>query len=188
MTSRASEEFRERMHHAFTPYELRIMPASLLERWVDPEVANRLRLDIYRQQKRGIERMTVRSGQDAEMEKYRATKGDYDMCAREFALSDNLAEMYFSFYGENFEGGEIVDNPDDGWTCPICKLKYGMSLKTLPDRCLRCRQLTPLGRMKKDGAFNRRCPCPMHPAYTLPRRCWRRGPSQKKTTAATSRT
>ena len=155
MVTRSTEEFRELMHHSFTPEDLRLMPASMLQRWVDPEVANRLRLDIYRQERRGVERMASKSEQGAQMEKFSATKGDYDMCAREFALGDNLAEMYFQFYGENFEGGDIVDNVNDGWTCPGCKLKYGMSLKMLPDRCQRCGWQTPLGRMKKDGAFNR---------------------------------
>lgn len=153
--SRRQEQFREELYHDFDKHDLRIMPAAMLERWVDPQVANKFRLDIYKQQRKGIQKMTATTGSADEMEKYRATKGDYSMDAREFALEDNVAVMYFNYYGENFEGGEIIDNSDDGWTCPGCHIKYGMSLKMMPDRCIRCGWLSPLGRMKKDGVFNR---------------------------------
>lgn len=155
MVSRYHEEFREQLRKSIDKDDMRLMSQDSLSRVADPEAVNRYRLEIYKQQSDGIRRMTSRSGTDAEMEKYRATKGDYKMDAREFALSDNVAEMYFQFYGENFEGGEIIDNVEDGWTCPGCKLTYKMSLKTLPDRCQRCGWLSPLGRMRKDGVFRR---------------------------------
>lgn len=155
MTTRLEEEFEELLRHDFSDEDMRIQSTRMLQDWSDPERANRVRQDIYDQKRRSIERMTSRSGTADLMEKLRATKGDYAMDAREFALSDNVAEMYFNFYGENFEGGEVMDNSDEPYVCPWCKLKYGMSLKNMPDNCLRCRALTPLGRLKKDGAFNR---------------------------------
>lgn len=155
MTTRSNEQFREDLYHDWSADELRIMPAAMVARWVDSEVANRLRMDIYHQKKKQIEHMTVKSGTDAQMEKLRGTKGDYSMGAREFALGDDVAAMYFDFYSENFEGGPVVDNSQDGYTCPWCKLHYGMSLKEMPDHCLRCGSITPLGRLKRDGAFRR---------------------------------
>lgn len=155
MTTRMEEEFEELLRHDFSDNDLMIQDPRMLQQWSDPEKANRVRQDIYNQKRRAIERMANRSGTTDLMERNRATKGDYRMDAREFALSDNVAEIYFNFYSENFEGGEVMDNSDDGYTCPWCKLKYGMSLKAMPDNCLRCRALTPLGRLKKDGAFNR---------------------------------
>lgn len=153
--SRASEEFREQLRKDIDYTDMRILSPDSLSRMADPETINKFRKDIYKQQSDGVRRMTERSGTADEMEKYRATKGDYGICAREFALQDNIALMYFEYYGENFEGGEIMDNPNDPWECPGCHLRYGMSLKLLPDRCQRCGWLTPLGRMKKDDVFRR---------------------------------
>lgn len=153
--TRMEEEFEELLRHDFSDEDMLIQSARMLQDWSDPERANKVRQDVYNQKRRSIERMTRRSGTADLMEKLRATKGDYSVDAREFALSDNIAEMYFNFYGENFEGGEVMDNSDEPYVCPWCKLKYGMSLKNMPDNCLRCRALTPLGRLKKDGAFNR---------------------------------
>ncbi|MBQ7405737.1 MAG: hypothetical protein IJV90_04905 [Candidatus Methanomethylophilaceae archaeon] len=153
--SRESEDFGERLRRSIGYDDMRLMSTASLERNADPEVVNRFREDIFKQQSQGIRKMTIRSGTDAEMEKYRATKGDYGMDPREFALYDNVAVMYFNFYGENFEGGAVMDNPDDGYTCPWCKLKYEMSLKQMPDNCMRCGSITPLGRMRKDGVFRR---------------------------------
>lgn len=155
MTTRMEEEFEELLRHDFSDDDMRIQSARMLQDWSDPERANKVRQDIYNQKRRSIERMTIRSGTADLMEKLRATKGDYRADAREFALSDNIAEMYFNFFGENFEGGDVMDNSDEPYTCPWCKLKYGMSLKNMPDNCLRCGSLTPLGRLRKEGAFNR---------------------------------
>lgn len=153
--SRARDEFRDQLVHSIDYDDMRLMSPASLARWLDVEKVNRFREDIFKQQSEGVRRMTQRSGTADEMEKYRATKGDYGVDAREFALEDNIAVIYFNFYGENFEGGEVIDNPEDGWTCPGCKLKYKMSLKTLPDRCMRCGWESPLGRLKRDDAFRR---------------------------------
>lgn len=153
--SRASEEFREQLRKDISYDDMRLLSTDSLSRMADVDTVNKFREDIYKQQSQQIAKMTRRSGDYDDMEKCRATKGDYKMDEREFALEDNVAWIYFNFYGENFEGGEIMDNPEDGWTCPGCKLKYLMSLKGLPDRCMRCGWLSPLGRLKKDDAFRR---------------------------------
>lgn len=144
------------MRKSLTDDDMRYLSPDTLARVVqDTDAVNRFRMDIHRQEARGIRRLVSKTEDGEDMEKYRATKGDYRMDAREFALDDNVAVMYFNFYGENFEGGDIVDNINDGYTCPGCKIKFGMSLKTMPDRCPRCKWLTPIGRMRKDGAFRR---------------------------------
>ena len=153
--SRAAEEFREQLRKDISEDDLRILSPDSLSRMADPDRVNRFRQQEYHQQSRQIADMTRRTGDYDDMEKCRATKGDYRIDEREFALEDNIAMIYFNFYGENFEGGEIMDNPNDGWVCPGCKLKYAMSLKGLPDRCMRCVWLSPLGRLKKDDAFRR---------------------------------
>lgn len=153
--SRASEEFREQLRKDTSDDDMRILSPDLLSRVADPDKVNRFRWREYHDQSRRIGDLTRRTGDYDDMEKFRATKGDYKIDEREFALEDNIAMIYFAFYGENFEGGEIMDNPNDGWVCPGCKLKYVMSLKGLPDRCQRCGWLTPLGRLKKDDAFRR---------------------------------
>lgn len=155
MSISVDDRFYEALRKDFNSTDLRLQSPALLARNVDAYEANKLRLGIAHQKERMVRRMTERSGDYDEMEKLRGTKGDYGVDAREFALSDDIATMYFQFYGENFEGGEIVDNSEDGYTCPFCHIKYGMTLKLLPDHCLRCGHITPLGRLKKDGAFRR---------------------------------
>ena len=153
--SRAAEEFREQLRKDISEDDLRILSPDSLSRMADPDRVNRFRQQEYHQQSRQIADMTRRTGDYDDMEKCRATKGDYRIDEREFALEDNSAMLYCKFYVANCEGGEIMDNPNDGWVCPGCKLKYAMSLKGLPDRCMRCGWLSPLGRLKKDDAFRR---------------------------------
>lgn len=157
MTTRSREHFREGLYHSWSADELRIMPPWMIERFTDdPDKVNNIRMDIYRQQRQGIDRMVTRSGSQDMVEKSRAKDGRYNSGdPSDLALSDNIAEIYFNFYGENFEGGTVVDNFTDGYTCPWCKIHYQMSLKLMPEHCLRCGALTPLGRLRKDGAFNR---------------------------------
>lgn len=153
--SRAAEEFREQLRKDVSDDDMRLLSTDSLSRMADPDRVNRFRMEMYRRQSQQVARASRRSGDYDDMEKCRSTKGDYSMDAREFALEDNIAAIYFAFYGENFEGGEIMDRAEDGWTCPGCHLKYAMSLKTLPDRCMRCGWQSPLGRLKKDDAFRR---------------------------------
>ena len=156
MGKREQEAFREDLSKSLNTFtNMRLINNNVLARHVDADAVNKCRMKIYNRQSRAIERMASRSGDYDDMEKARATKGDYKIDEREFALEDNITLIYINFYGENFEGGEIMDNTNDGWVCPGCKLRYVMSLKGLPDRCKRCGWQTPLGRLKKDDAFRR---------------------------------
>lgn len=156
MGKREQEAFREDLSKSLNTFtNMRLINNNVLARHVDADAVNKCRMKIYNRQSRAIERMASRSGDYDDMEKARATKGDYRLDAREFGLHQNMCQMYFDYYGHNFYGGEIVDNPDDGWTCPHCGLFYKMSPKTLPEYCKRCDHLTPLGEMVRDGVMNR---------------------------------
>lgn len=156
MASRQNEAFREDLRKSMSTFtDMRLLNPQTLARHVDAEAVNKCRMKIYHDQKRMINKMTSRSGDDDDMEKARSTKGDYSMDMREFALSDNVAQIYFDFYGHGFNGSPIVDNPDDGWTCPRCGLKYKMSLKALPEYCKKCATITPLGELMRDDAFRK---------------------------------
>lgn len=153
--NRQTEQFREDLRKSITFDDMRLMNVNSLSRCADEDAVNKMRLSLYGQQSKKIAKMTQRSEDYYEMEKARATKGDYKMDVREFALEDDVAVMYFNWFGHNFEGGEIVDDAGKPWECPGCHLKYGMSLKALPDHCMRCGWTTPLGELKADGAFDR---------------------------------
>ena len=156
MVTRQNENFRESLRRSMNNFaDMRVQNPYVLARHVDAEAVNKCRVRTYRDQRYAINHMADRSGDYDDMEKARATKGDYSIDAREFSLGDNLAQLYFDFYGHGFNNSPIIDNPNDGWTCPKCGLKYKMSLKLLPDYCRRCDNLTPLGEMKRDGAFRR---------------------------------
>jgi hypothetical protein len=156
MVSRSNDEFRQNLYREMNNFvDMRTLSAKTLVRHVDAEAVNKCRVRTFHDQSRSIEHLTSRSEDGADMEKARATKGDYRMDPREFALSDNLALMYFNFYGHGFNNSPVVDNPDDGWTCPKCGLKYKMSLKLLPEYCRKCDTITPLGEMIRDKAFRR---------------------------------
>lgn len=153
--SRRQEDFRERLRKSITYDDMRLMSEDSLARTCDPEAVNRFREDIYHQQSRGVAKMTTSTGDADDMEKLRGKTGRYSQDVVGMALEDNVAVIYFNIYGENFEGGPIMDDPEKGWTCPGCKLKYKTSLKALPDRCMRCGWQSPMGRLRKDGYLRR---------------------------------
>lgn len=157
MVTRSHEAFRESLGKEIlrTPADMRLMNPYTLARHVDAEAVNKCRVRTFHDQSKSIAHMTNRTGDDDDMERARSTKGDYKMDAREFALNDNFALMYFNFYGHGFNNSPIVDNPEDGWTCPKCGLKYKMSLKMLPEYCNKCDHITPMGEMIRDKAFRR---------------------------------
>ena len=153
---KAREQFHEDMRKSMLNFnDMRILNNRMIGRYVDADVVNKCRLSLYGQQSRAIEHMVNRSEEQEDMERCRATKGDYRLDAREWALSDNVAAIYFNFYGHGFYGDPIVDNPEDGWTCPKCHLKYKMSLKSLPEYCKRCDHITPIGEMVRDKVMRR---------------------------------
>ncbi len=153
--NRRQEEFREQLRRSITPDDMRLMSEDSLARVADPEAVNRFRESIYRQQSRGVARMVRSTGEEADMEKLRARRGTYHADVVDMALEDNVCLIYFNTYGENFEGGSVMDDPEKGWTCPGCKIKYRTSLKSLPDRCMRCGWQSPMGRLRKDGFLRR---------------------------------
>lgn len=153
---RAREQFREDLRKSMVNFnDMRLLSNRTLGRHVDADVVNKCRLSLYGQQTRMVNKMVNRSGEEEDMERCRSTKGDYRLDAREWALGDNVAAIYFNYYGHGFYGDPIVDNPQDGWTCPKCHLKYSMSLKTLPEYCKRCDHITPIGEMVRDKVMRR---------------------------------
>ena len=153
---RAREQFREDLRKSMVNFnDMRLLNSRTIGRHVDADVVNKCRLSLYGQQTRMINKMVNRSGEEEDMERCRSTKGDYRLDAREWALGDNVAVAYFNYYGHGFYGDPIVDNPEDGWTCPKCHLKYKMSLKTLPEYCKRCDHITPIGEMVRDKVMRR---------------------------------
>jgi len=137
--------------------DMRLMSPASLARVADADAVAKCRVRMFRDQSRQIERMVNGTGDADDMQKardsWRAAGTGFDV--RDFALSDNVAMIYYNHYGENFEGGEIPDDQNAGWECPGCHLKYGVSLKTLPDNCKRCGWETPLGRLRRDGVLRR---------------------------------
>ena len=153
--NRINEDIHERFRKSVDVNDWRIMGPSFLARNADEDAVNRMRLSLYGQQSRGIRKVIERTDDYYDMEKARDTANAGTVDARTIGLDEDIAVAYFNFYGHNFEGGPIVDNALDGWTCPYCHLNYKMDLKTLPLNCKRCGNLTPLGELKRDGALRR---------------------------------
>lgn len=135
--------------------DMRLMDTRALARNVDADVLNKCRLSIYGAQSDVVKRMTRKTGDYDDMEEVRSKKKDYKLDAREFALEDNIAVIYFNYYGHGFYGGEVIDNENDGWTCPKCGLRYNMELCAMPYECSWCRHLTPIGELARDGVLHR---------------------------------
>lgn len=133
----------------------RVMHTHQIGRVIDHDVLTKCRLSLYGQQSDAIKRMTHKTGDYDDMEKVRSTYDDYHINPASFELEDNLCVIYFNTYGESFEGTDIIDRPEDGYTCGGCHIKMQMSLKLLPDYCPRCGRITPLGRLKKDKVLRR---------------------------------
>lgn len=158
MATRQQEAFRQALSkdfrkHLFT--DARVMHTPALARVVDAEDINKCRLSLYGQQSDKVKRFTHKTGDYDDMEDARAKINGYPVSPAFFELEDNLCVLYFNAYGENFYGGEIIDRPEDGYKCLGCGVHMMMNLKTLPDECPRCKHITPIGRMKKDGIMHR---------------------------------
>ena len=156
--SRDRDDFRENLGRSirqdlFT--QARLLDSDLLLHYVDAEVLNKCRVRTFKQQSQKIDHMTRRTDDANDMEKYRATKGDYGLDAREFALSDSVEKIYFDYYGEGFNGSPVIDKPGTQWVCPDCGMRYAMSLKTMKTECRICHHITPLGMLMRDGVMHR---------------------------------
>lgn len=158
MVSRSNEALRQALEKDFRRNlftNARLMNANTLGRFVDADEINKCRLSLYGQQSDKIKRFTQRSGDYDDMVKARDMINGYDVNPAFFELEDNICTIYFNAYGENFYGGEVIDRADDGYRCLGCGVHMQVSLKTLPNECPRCKHITPLGRLKKDGILRR---------------------------------
>lgn len=151
---RSREQFREDLRKSFTYDDIRLMDSRALARNVDAKVVEKTRLSIYGSQSDQIKRMTHRTEDYNDMQKARDTNTWGTLDARMFELEDNIPQIYYETYGQGFYG-EPFPSKDGEWICPKCGLKYKMSLKTLPYECERCREITPMGELARDGTMRR---------------------------------
>ena len=158
---KSNEEFREALRKSLTQelyQDSRVMSTQSIARMVDHEAINKCRLSRYAQESQAIRKMTERTGDYDDMQKLKdqgyhpASAEKYD--ARDFDLDQNVCEIFFNAYGENFYGGDVVTEPSEGYTCK-CGLKMKISLKTMPERCPRCNRETPMGQLYKDKILKR---------------------------------
>lgn len=157
MVSRIIENYREGIRKnsllQMSDYA-RCQDTALLVRWVDAEALNKARYDLARRNRRATAREMARSGDADDMEKYRASKGDYKLDSREFTLDDQFEQMYFDFYGEGYNGEPAMNRIGEPYRCP-CGVSMEMSMKTAPPYCPVCHRATPIGRMMEDGYLHR---------------------------------
>ncbi len=157
MVSRIIENYREGIRKNSLlqmPDYARCQDTALLVRWVDAEALNKARYDLARRNRRATAREMARTGDADDMEKYRASKGDYKLDSREFTLDDQFEQMYFDFYGEGYNGEPAMNRVGEPYRCP-CGVSMEMSMKTAPPYCPVCHRATPIGRMMEDGYLHR---------------------------------
>lgn len=157
MVSRIIENYREGIRKNTLlqmPDYARCQDTALLVRWVDAEALNKARYDLARRNRRATAREMARTGDADDMEKYRASKGDYKLDSREFTLDDQFEQMYFDFYGEGYNGEPAMNRIGEPYRCP-CGVSMEMSMKTAPPYCPVCHRATPIGRMMEDGYLHR---------------------------------
>lgn len=170
-TRREAENFREELRRQvrndlFT--DARVMSDASLARCVDAEAITKCRLSRYGMEKNCIKRSVERGPDGEDMERLRSYKGDYRPGPVEFALSDNLAEIYFKAYGHGFPVSVPIKgsherritympfiSKDENWVCPHCGIKYGMLAKLLPEHCYYCGNITPYGELVRDKVLRR---------------------------------
>lgn len=157
MANRYSESNVEDVRKTFKEdlfTDSRLLDNALICRNVDEDAVNKCRLSIYGKTRDMVKRQTVKSGDYDQMEKNRATKGDYKLDAREFALEDSVEKIYFDFYGHGYNDSPVIDRPGAPYICP-CGLKMLMNAKTFPEECPKCHRLTPMGELIRDGVMRR---------------------------------
>lgn len=157
MVSRIIENYREGIRKNTLlqmPDYARCQDTALLVRWVDAEALNKARYDLARRNRRATAREMARTGDADDMEKYRASKGDYKLDSREFTLDDQFEQMYFDFYGEGYNGEPAMNRVGEPYKCP-CGVSMEMNMKTAPPYCPVCHRATPIGRMMEDGYLHR---------------------------------
>lgn len=157
MANRYSESNVEDVRRTFKEdlfTDSRLLDNNLICRNVDEDAVNKCRLSIYGKTRDMVKRQTIQSGDYDLMEKNRATKGDYKLDAREFALEDSVEKIYFDYYGHGYNDSPVIDRPGAPYVCP-CGLKMMMNAKTFPEECPKCHRLTPMGELIRDGVMRR---------------------------------
>lgn len=155
--SRHIETDEEEIRKAFKEdlfLDARLLDNTLMLRNVDEDAINKCRLSLYGQQSDLVKRQSLKNGDYEQMEKNRASKGDYTLDAREYALEDSVEKIYFDFYGHGYNDSPVIDRPGAPYVCP-CGLKMAMNAKTFPEECPCCRRLTPVGELIRDGVMHR---------------------------------
>lgn len=154
-----NEQFREDLLKSFQKdlwNDERVMHDNVLGRMVDNDAICKCRLSRYGQMSKAIQKFTQKTDDYNDMQKakdsWKAADKGYD--ARDFDLEQNVAVIYFEYFGEGFSG-EPYPSKDDHYTCRTCGLKMQMSLKMLPDRCPKCGRETPLGELYKEKVLKR---------------------------------
>ena len=127
----------------------------IMLRNVDEDAINKCRLSIYGQQSSLVKRQSIKSGDYDQMEKNRASKGDYKLDAREFALEDSVEKIYFDYYGHGYNDSPVIDRPGAPYKCPCGRVTMGMNAKTFPEFCPTCGRITPMGELIRDGVMHR---------------------------------
>jgi len=134
----------------------RVMDDKYLGRMVDADALAKCRLRRYGYESKNLSKYTQRSGDYDDMQKakdkFRAA--DKTVQARDWDLDQNVAAIYFNAFGTGFYG-EPYPSKNTEWTCPRCGLCYQLSLKTLPERCMRCGRETPIGELYKEKVLKR---------------------------------
>lgn len=157
MVTRYVENYREGIRKdslSRLPDYARCQDTALLVRVVDAEVVNKARYKLAHINQRATAKAMFRSGDAEDMEKYRASKGDYKLDSREFTLDDQFEQIYFDYYGEGYNGEPAMNRLGEPYRCP-CGVSMEMSMKTAPPYCPVCHRATPLGRMIEDGVLHR---------------------------------
>jgi len=158
-TKRRHEEFSEVLRKNVYKdlwTDERVMHDASLARTVDSDVLAKCRLSRYGQQSKAISRFMHKTEDYNDMQKAAdATKpADKGLTPKDFDLDQNVAAIYFQYFGEGFYG-EPFPSKDDHYTCRGCGVKMLMSLKTLPERCPKCGRETPLGELYKERVLKR---------------------------------
>lgn len=157
MVSRYVDNYREGIRkHSLTNLGdyASCQDTALLVRWVDAEAVNKARYAQAHRMQRATARITSRTGDADDMEKYRATEGRYKLDSRAFTLDDSFEQMYFDHYGEGYNGEPAMNRLGEPYKCP-CGVSMEMSMKTAPPYCPVCHRPTPIGRMMEDGFLHR---------------------------------
>ncbi len=134
----------------------RVMDDFYLAHMVDADALAKCRLSRYGHESKSLAKYTNRSGDYNDMQKakdaFRAA--DKNVQARDWDLDQNVALVYFEHFGEGFYG-EPFPSKNTEWKCPRCGTHYMLSLKTLPERCMKCGRETPIGELYKERVLKR---------------------------------